>query len=184
MKIYVMRHGQTDWNIERKIQGRTDIELNETGKQQAKQAQKEVEKYNIDVILCSPLKRTKETARIVSEGKNIEIIYRDELLERNFGDLEGKSPFKEPLFANDEFYNYTKNIEMKNVETVRELCDRVWGLLDEIEKTYPDKNVLLVTHGGTGRVIKAYFDGIPEDGIIHSACLENAQIKEFQKRSN
>ena len=181
MKIYVMRHGQTDWNVERKLQGRTDIELNETGKHQVKQAQKEIEKYNIDLILCSPLKRTKQTAQIVSEGKNIEIIYRDELLERNFGDLEGKQPWKEPLFANNEFYNYTKNIKMRNIETVRELCDRVWGLLDEIEKTYSDKNVLLVTHGGTSRAISAYFNGIPEDGIICSAGLENAQIKEFQK---
>ena len=181
MKIYVIRHGQTDWNVERKLQGRTDIELNETGKQQAKQAKKEIEKYNIDLILCSPLKRTKETAHIIAENKNIEIIYRDELLERNFGELEGKQPWKEPLFANDEFYNYTKNIEMKNVETVRELCDRVWGLLDEIEEKYSDKNVLLVTHGGTSRAIAAYFNGIPEDGIIRSAGLENAQVKEFQK---
>lgn len=181
MKIYVMRHGQTDWNVERKIQGRTDIELNETGKQQAKQAQEKIEKYNIDLILCSPLKRTRETAQIIAENKNIEIIYRNELLERNFGELEGKQPWKEPLFANDEFYNYTRNIEMKNVEPVRKLCDRVWGLLDEIEKTYLNKNVLLVTHGGTSRVIAAYFNGIPEDGIIRSAGLENAQIKEFRK---
>ena len=56
MKIYVMRHGQTDWNLAGKAQGRTDIELNDTGIEQAKQAKKQIDNYKIDLIICSPLK--------------------------------------------------------------------------------------------------------------------------------
>ena len=60
MKIYVIRHGQTDWNVAGKCQGRTDIELNETGIEQAKQAKEQLKNYNIDQIICSPLKRTRK----------------------------------------------------------------------------------------------------------------------------
>ena len=67
MKIYVIRHGQTDWNVAGKCQGRTDIELNETGIEQAKQAKEQLKNYNIDQIICSPLKRTRKTAEIINE---------------------------------------------------------------------------------------------------------------------
>ena len=66
MKIYVMRHGQTDWNLAGKAQGRTDIELNDTGIEQAKQTKKQIDNYKIDLIICSPLKRARKTAEIIN----------------------------------------------------------------------------------------------------------------------
>ena len=88
--LYVIRHGQTDWNVEGKTQGSIDIKLNETGKEQAEKVKNELMNTKIDVVLCSPRNRCKETAKIVCEGRNVQIIELDELRERDFGEFEGK----------------------------------------------------------------------------------------------
>lgn len=90
MKIYVTRHGQTDWNVQGKTQERADIELNEVGIKQAKQTKEELKNIDIDLIICSPLKRAKKTAEIINEGRNIPIIFDDQIIERNFGEFEGE----------------------------------------------------------------------------------------------
>ena len=100
MKIYVTRHGQTDWNVQGKTQGRADIELNEVGIKQAKQTKEELKNIDIDLIICSPLKRAKKTAEIINEGRNIPIIFDDQIIERNFGEFEGEK------IKFDEFWDY------------------------------------------------------------------------------
>lgn len=185
MKLYVMRHGQTDWNVLRKIQGRTDIELNETGMKQAQKAKEEFSQYGIDLILSSPLKRAKKTAEIISEGTEIPILYEKQIVERNFGDFEGCDPRKVEKFRkNNEgweyFWNYTVNSKEYHMESVVEICDRVWNFLDEIKEKYQEKNVLLVTHGGTAKVINAYFYGIDENGILKETGFQNCEIREYK----
>ena len=91
MKLLLTRHGQTDWNVAGKIQGTTDIELNETGKIQAKETGKKLLNYDIDVIISSPLKRAKNTAEIIRGDRDIEILLDDGLKERCFGEFEGKT---------------------------------------------------------------------------------------------
>ena len=85
MKIYVTRHGQTEWNVLKKVQGKADISLNEKGIEQAIQTKKELDNEKIDLIICSPLKRAKETAQIINENRNIPIIFDDRISERDFG---------------------------------------------------------------------------------------------------
>ena len=104
MKIYVTRHGQTDWNVQGKTQGRADIELNEVGIKQAKQTKEELKNIDIDLIICSPLKRAKKTAEIINEGRNIPIIFDDQIIERNFGEFEGEK------IKFDEFWDYKTKI--------------------------------------------------------------------------
>ena len=70
-----MRHGKTDWNAKHKLQGRTDIPLNEEGIQMAEQAKEKYKDVNFDICYCSPLVRAKQTAEIVLEGRNIPIVY-------------------------------------------------------------------------------------------------------------
>ena len=72
-----MRHGKTDWNAKHKLQGRTDIPLNEEGIQMAEQAKEKYKDVNFDICYCSPLVRQKQTAEIVLEGRNIPIVYDD-----------------------------------------------------------------------------------------------------------
>lgn len=69
--LYIMRHGKTDWNAKHKLQGRTDIPLNEEGIQMAEQAKEKYKDVNFDICYCSPLVRAKKTAEIVLEGRNI-----------------------------------------------------------------------------------------------------------------
>ena len=89
MKFYVVRHGQTDWNAKGRIQGKTDIELNEIGIEQARQLKALIKDYNIDLIISSPLKRARKTAEIINETVKCNIIFEDSLKERGYGIFEG-----------------------------------------------------------------------------------------------
>ena len=115
MKIYVTRHGQTDWNVQGKTQGRTDIELNEVGIKQAKQTKEELKNVDIDLIICSPLKRAKQTAQIINEGRNIPIIFDDQIIERNFGEFEGEK------IKFDEFWDYNETQKYHKGVTIQDI---------------------------------------------------------------
>lgn len=156
MKLYVVRHGQTDWNINGKIQGQKDIELNDTGILQARSSKEEFNKLDVDLIMCSPLKRARRTAEIINQDKKLEIIYREELIERGLGDLEGKDCETEE----EDIYNYYINDTKMNVEPVVELCNRINRLFNEIKTKYSTNTIMLVTHSGTARAIEGYFYGI------------------------
>ena len=108
MDILFVRHGQTDWNVQKKVQGLANIELNETGINQAENARGLLEKENIDLIICSPLKRTIQTANIINKNKKIELIIDDRIIERDFGEFEGVN--KEEFNFGD-FWSYDKNIK-------------------------------------------------------------------------
>ena len=90
--LYIMRHGRTDWNNLRKIQGHTDIPLNAEGRAMAEKAREECQNVPLDVCYCSPLLRARETAEIVLRGRDIPIIPDERLQEMSFGDFEG-TPF-------------------------------------------------------------------------------------------
>ena len=75
--LYIMRHGKTDWNEKHKIQGRTDIPLNDEGRKMAAAAAEEYKDIHFDICFCSPLIRAKETAQIFLSARNIPIIYDD-----------------------------------------------------------------------------------------------------------
>ncbi|MEF9955114.1 MAG: histidine phosphatase family protein [Clostridium sp.] len=89
MKLYLIRHGQTQWNIEGKIQGKTDIPLNQVGIDQAKLLSEAMEEHSVSAIFSSPLKRAYETACIVASSKNLPVIPVRELEEVDFGLWEG-----------------------------------------------------------------------------------------------
>ena len=182
MKLYILRHGQTNWNKKGKIQGKTDIELNEEGIEQAKEARKLLENYPIDMIVASPLKRARKTAEIINETKKAPIVFDKALEERGFGDFEGKirKEIHDEILDSEILDNYSLNKEYKGVETIRSLCDRVWGLIEELKKTYTDKNILFVTHGGVTRAISGYFDGPNENGILEDLDLKNCEIRTYE----
>ncbi|MBR3041256.1 MAG: histidine phosphatase family protein, partial [Eubacterium sp.] len=87
--LYIIRHGKTDWNNLHKIQGRTDVPLNEEGRAMAREAAVEYKNVHFDVCYCSPLIRAMETAEILLEGRDVPIITDDRLMEMCFGVYEG-----------------------------------------------------------------------------------------------
>ena len=182
MKFYIIRHGQTNWNKEGRIQGKTDIELNEEGIKQAEEAKRILKDYPIDMIVSSTLKRARKTAEIINEAKNVPIMFDKALEERGFGDFEGKirKEIHDEILDSEILANYNVNKQYKGVETIRSLCDRVWGLIEELKKDYTEKNILLVTHGGVTRAINGYFNGANENGILEDLNLHNCEIRTFE----
>lgn len=83
--LYVTRHGETDWNLYGKVQGKADIELNAKGIEQAKETMEKLKEESIDFIICSPLKRARQTAEIINLEKNIHIVFDERISERDFG---------------------------------------------------------------------------------------------------
>lgn len=90
MKLYLARHGETDWNAQHKAQGGMDILLNATGIQQAEALRDQIKNIDFTTVYSSPLQRAARTAQIATDGK-YEIIYDDHLRERLFGSFEGQS---------------------------------------------------------------------------------------------
>ena len=87
--LYIIRHGQTDWNVGHRLQGKTDIPLNENGRRMAREAAAKYRNTHFDVCYSSPLQRAFETARIVLEGRDVPIIRDERLSEMGFGEHEG-----------------------------------------------------------------------------------------------
>lgn len=188
MKIFVTRHGQTDWNVLEKIQGQTDIELNETGKKQAEEAGELIKNEKIDLIITSSLKRAKETAQIINKNFNVTIIEDKRLMERCFGKSEGlrKSEIKILKQNNpeiDEVWNYNKNINYNGMETMHDFCGRIYEFLNEITQKYKDKNILIVTHGGVSVPIICFFKKYSLENLVDKEAikgLKNCEIAKFE----
>lgn len=174
MYLYVIRHGQTDWNIQKKLLSVTDIPLNDTGIEQCNEAEKLVKNLNYDLVICSPMTRTKQTAEIVN-SKNIDIMYDDRLIERDSRSLEG---IDVDTFDYQKFWTYGKE-QIEDEETIEECKARVYELLDEIKEKYKDKNILLVTHGGVARAVYFYFNELPKDGMLQEFGSSNCGITEY-----
>ena len=179
MNIYYVRHGQTDWNKLRKMQGRTDNPLNEVGIEQARKTRDLLKDEKIDLIICSPLRRTIETANIINEGRNIKIIKDEGFIERDFGKYEKALRDEIPY---DDIWDYKKDIDMGSGEKMSEILSRIKNSLDRVINTYYPKNVLIVAHGGIGRAVKCYFEGLPKDTCLSNLEPDNCEILKYEVR--
>lgn len=177
MKLYVIRHGETDVNLENKINALNDDDLNETGIQQAKELAKKVQKIDYDFIIASPLKRTKHTASLLN-AKNKEIKIDNRLIERDAGQFTKKSLNE---IDNDDWWSINPKCDYLDAEKVEAVIKRVYNFLNEIISRYSDKNIILVTHGGISKAINSFFRGIPEDGMLGKYKHNNCEIQIFEK---
>jgi len=175
MKLYVARHGQTQWNAENRVCGSTNLPLTDLGKEQAKLLAEKVKDYNIDVIISSPMMRAMQTAGAVSIATGIPVIMDGRLREHDYGSFEGIDRKK------DEYWQqkYQFAAKFPEGESVLQLAQRVYNLLDDVKKAYPDKNVLLVCHGGVSRMIKTYFEDMTNDEFFHYSP-DNAFVAEYE----
>lgn len=148
MYIYLMRHGETDWNVERRMQGRSDIPLNATGLEQARRAAAGMRALPIDHILSSPLIRARQTAQAVAEGRGLTVECDARLTEMGFGELEGKLlrdyPECKLIFSDPEHY-----VPLGDGESYADLDERCGRVMEELllplEGRYHD--VVAVSHG-------------------------------------
>lgn len=183
-KLYIIRHGQTDWNLKRKLQGRTDINLNEQGIQMAQEARERYKDIDINVCYTSPLKRAYETAFIIMDGRGREIIADERLREMSFGDYEGieglVSTPGNPIYT--LFNDPVNYIADKGAESLEELYARTGEFINEILLPELDtgRNVLVVGHGAMNLSIVNRLTNIPLehfwDGLLGNCELMEVNI--------
>lgn len=176
MEILLTRHGQTEWNLLKKVQGKADIKLNEKGIQQAEVTRDFLKKEKIDLILCSPLKRARQTAEIINQGRNIRMIIDERVSERDFGEFEG---MYNTDFDFNAFWNYKQNLKYNKAENIQDFFRRVYNFLDDIKNEYHGKRILIVAHGGISIPVKCYFEGIPDTETLLPLCLGNCKIAKY-----
>lgn len=175
MKLYVARHGQTQWNLEDKVCGRTDLSLTELGQEQARLLARRTKERKIDVIISSPMLRARQTAAPTAALHGLEILVDDRLIEQDYGIYEGVSRFDEGFLANKRHFAF----RYPGGESMMDVAHRVYGLLEEIKENHDGKNVLLVCHGGVCRVIRTYFEDMTNDEYFHYS-EENAAVREYE----
>ena len=172
--IYLVRHGETDWNKEGKIQGKADICLNSVGIKQAQEVAEKLKNIKFSCAYCSPRTRAVETCKIICADN---AILDERLSERDFGSFEG-SIIDKASFT--EMWDEKKEYMFPDVETLSAINKRVSNFLDEIKERHKkEDNVLLVCHGGTGFFVKLYFCGKPADGDYKWYLLANGEVATF-----
>jgi 2,3-bisphosphoglycerate-dependent phosphoglycerate mutase len=134
------RHGETDWNREFRIQGSSDIELNELGLEQARALASELAGVEIDAVYTSDLSRARATAEIVAAAKGLEVRLDARLRERSFGSWEG--------LGREEIVSRREASEQHDGETDAEVRARVLAAAEAIAAAHPGEQVLVVSHGG------------------------------------
>lgn len=156
MKIYFTRHGETEWNSRDVICGTTDIGLTARGIGQAEAlaADIAVDHRDIDMIICSPMKRAMATAAPIGAALEIEPVTDSRLREWNYGSYEGR-PRDAEGYADAKLEFGCRMPD--GGESVFDVVSRVYGLIDELREKYADKTILLVCHGGVCRVIETYY---------------------------
>ncbi|MCR4596517.1 MAG: histidine phosphatase family protein [Lachnospiraceae bacterium] len=173
--LYIIRHGITDWNNERRLQGQTDIPLNDEGREMAEQARKEYRNVHFDICFCSPLARARETAEILLRDRDVPVMYDDRLKEMCFGIYEGApntlGVSDAPVgvfFSSPELYTDPP----EGAESITALMERTGEFIKDRVRPELDagRDVLIVGHGAMNSAIVCRIKDRPlsqfwDDGI-------------------
>ncbi len=173
--VYFVRHGESEWNVENKICGRTDIPLTQRGHDQAIATANLIKESGIvaDIVLCSPLLRAYDTAKHIAEINALPLQVEMRLIEQAFGRFEGVSPRNREDFqaAKKEFA-----VSYDGGESMMRMAQRIYNLLDEIKND--EHTYILVAHNGIARVINSYFHDMTNDEYA-SFGVGNCSIIKF-----
>lgn len=175
MKLYAARHGETAWNAEYRVCGRTDLPLTERGMEQAKRLAEQVRGKRIDLIIASPMQRAMQTAQPAAKVLGLPILADDRLMEQNYGVFEGV-PRNDPAFlANKRQFA----VRYPGGESMMDLAARVYAALEDIRERYPGRIVLIVCHGAVCRTIRSFFVNMTNEEYF-SYSPENAALAEYE----
>lgn len=175
--IYIVRHGETNENLNHIIQGQTNSVLNKTGKLQAKNISKKLKDIKFDNVFSSDLLRTKETAEIIALERKLKVETTKALRERRWGHLEGESTkiisVIEQLKDKLDRVERLKYKPSPDIESDEEIASRAFTYLREIAVGYSGKTILIVSHGGVMRIL---LDHLGKE-VAHGAAANTAYIK-------
>ena len=161
--LYLVRHGETVDNANQIMQGQTQGELNEYGVQQARAFSEQWKNKEIDIILASDLKRSIDTARIIAEPHQLEVLTTPLLRERDWGSFTGRfiPDLKGEVWPDD-------------IETLENLLSRAGEFIAYVKQTFPGKKVLAVGHGIINKAIQSYYYQKPMNEIQR---MQNAEVR-------
>lgn len=184
----MVRHGETDWNVAEKIQGQTDIPLNETGLLQAKALGEKLAKENLPVqkIYSSIQKRARQTAQAISESLHLPVETSEGIQEITFGDWEGKS-WKEISIAYPDYYPYwhknRRYARTPNGESYQNLLERTVKALRQIIETEKaqgnTQGVIVVSHSAVIMGLQCWLHDDPFHEMVHKYRMENGAVIEI-----
>jgi len=152
-RFCLVRHGETDWNAARRLQGHTDIDLNARGLAQAKQMAQALKRisFQFDVLYTSDLQRAAKTAEAIEQLFETTAIRNAALRERHLGALQGlttdDAPLREPELWKSHLSRNTEE-NLRNGESIQQFANRIKTVLEQIYKQHTGKTILLVSHGG------------------------------------
>lgn len=175
-ELYLVRHGETDWNRQKRIQGLTDIPLNDTGRAQAKNTGMLLARRRWDAVYASPLSRARETASIIAAELGLgEPTLLDALVERNYGAAEGLNWFEVES-------EYPHGTSVPGRESREEVGARVVPALIALAEERAGQALVVVSHGGAiravlGEVEPSASHGMITNGSVHSFRLEDGALK-------
>lgn len=163
-KICLIRHGETAWNAELRIQGHRDLPLNETGMRQAEALAKRLAGQHFDAIYSSDLLRARQTAQGFADAQGLPVQLEPELRERNFGCCEGKT--REEILADDAdvarmLAARPPDYVLPGGESLRQHLDRVIACLSRLARQHAGQTLAVVSHGGTLDLIYRQVHGVP-----------------------
>ncbi|WP_295566212.1 histidine phosphatase family protein [uncultured Holdemanella sp.] len=181
--FYIVRHGETQFNVKGRIQGWCDSPLTDLGVEQAKKLGKELNDFPFDVCFCSTSERAIDTANYILEGRNIEIIARKHLKEQCFGEFEAEKA--EDIFKNG--VRYPDGYRFCGGENHSDVIERIFTELKKIASEYSNANVLIVSHGSAIKhIVNALCPGFVHEKSNTATLVPNCSItridydKEFQ----
>lgn len=165
----LVRHGETDWNKAGRIQGSTDIPLNDRGREQARETGRRLARHQWDLVIASPLVRAAETALIIShEIGHAAPVIEPAVVERNYGEAEG-------LTGEELEERFPGATPVPGRETKEQVFDRVLAAMHVIAAEYPGKRIIMVVHGG---VIRAALQGAVPGQFWHEK-IPNGSVHTF-----
>ena len=167
-RLYLIRHGETSLNRSGVFLGRTDCGLNDVGINQSKELANALESADIDIIVCSPLKRTYMTASFIAILKNLDIKIMEGLREMNFGTWEGMHYEEIAKIYPNEWKDWGENwlnSSPKDGENFQHFYSRISKTIDEILELYENKKVAIVTHDGVMKVAASILLKMGQEGF-------------------
>ena len=175
MKLFLVRHGRTEWNINKLIQGRVDTSLCEIGIKDAKRNAKQLKNVVFDVCYCSPLKRARETADIIINNK-CDIIINDLITERDVGRLEGTTVNSSKA---KKFWDLDVELAEDGVESSRKLLERTKDFLELLKNKYKDETILIVSHSGTIKALHYNIVGYDDNTDFSEFYCKHEDVLEY-----
>lgn len=166
--LLLVRHGETDWNAERRYQGHADIPLNARGREQAQALAEQLAGEALDAIYSSDLSRARVTAQIVGDRLDVPVIADPDLREIDVGDVEGLT------------FEESRDLDAWQGEPKEHHAERMLGAIHRIAERHPDGRVLVVTHGGSMRRVHEHLgleDRLIENCVVWTCAHEGGDLR-------